>query len=167
MRGSECNTQAVQAWHADCKFSRERKEASMNETVRDLMTEEVATLDTKTPLVQAAHLMRDKDIGDVVITEDEEVCGILTDRDIVIRAIAEGRDPEQVSVGECCSRDLITIQPTAHVDEAVRMMRDNAVRRLIVVENDKPIGILSLGDLAVERDRKSALGEISAAPPNQ
>lgn len=139
----------------------------MTENVRDVMSEDVITLDTNTPIIQAAQLMREKDIGDVVVMDEERACGILTDRDIVVRAIAEGRDPEETTVGEVCSRDLVTVDPDADVHEAVRLMRKHAVRRLIAIEDDKPVGVISLGDLAIDIDRKSALGEISSAPPNQ
>ena len=111
--------------------------------------------------------MRDGNIGDVVVLEDGQVRGILTDRDIVIRALAEGMDPSRTTVGEVCSRELTTLSPTDSIAQAVSIMRDKAIRRLPVVEGGRPVGIVSLGDLAVEREPDSALGGISAAPPNR
>jgi CBS domain-containing protein len=117
-------------------------------------------------VAEAARKMRDADIGDVIVLDDGQLRGIVTDRDIVIRAIADGRDPATVKLGDICSRDLTTLSPTDTVDDAVRLMRDKAIRRLPVVEQGKPVGIVSLGDLAVSQDPHSALGNISAAAPN-
>jgi len=117
--------------------------------------------------MDAAQIMRGNDIGDVIVLEDDRLFGILTDRDIVVRALAEGADPETTPVGEICSRDLATIEPTASVGQAVRLMREKAIRRLPVVDRSGYVlGIVSIGDVAVERDRHSALADISAAPPN-
>jgi len=117
--------------------------------------------------MEAAQLMRGNDIGDVIVLEGDRLCGILTDRDIVVRALAEGADPERATVGDICSRELTTIEPSASVGQAVRLMREKAIRRLPVTdESGHVIGIVSIGDVAVERDRRSALADISAAPPN-
>jgi CBS domain-containing protein len=103
----------------------------------------------------------------VIVVEDEQLFGILTDRDIVVRVLAEGRDPETTPVGDICSRELTTVRPTDSVGDVVRVMREKAIRRLPVVEESgEVIGIVSIGDVAVERDRHSALADISAAPPN-
>jgi len=88
--------------------------------------------------------MRDGNIGDVIVLKDSQVCGILTDRDIVIRAVAEGRDLTATKVADICSQDLTTIAPTDEVEQAVRLMRDKAIRRLPVVEGGKPVGIVSI-----------------------
>jgi len=131
------------------------------------MTPEPEALEATATVMHAAELMREKDIGDVVVMEDDRLYGILTDRDIVVRVLAERSDPSAVTVGEVCSRVLTTIAPTASLGEAVRHIREKAIRRLPVVADDgMVVGIVSLGDLAAARDRKSALGEISAAPPN-
>ena len=124
------------------------------------------TVATSTTLEQAARHMRDAGIGNVIVLEGEKITGILTDRDIVVRAIAEGWDPTQTPVGEVASRDLTTIAPDETVDAAVALMRERSIRRLPVVQSGRPVGIVSLGDLALERDPDSCLGEISAAPPN-
>ena len=136
------------------------------DSIRDVMTPEPVTVAATTTLEQAARHMRDAGIGNVIVLEGELITGILTDRDIVVRAVAEGRDPGQTRVGEVASRELTTITPDETVDAAVALMRERSIRRLPVVESGRPIGIVSLGDLAIERDPESCLGEISAAPPN-
>jgi CBS domain-containing protein len=136
------------------------------DSIRDVMTPEPVTVATTTSLEQAARHMRDAGIGNVIVLEGEQITGILTDRDIVVRAVAEGWDPSQTPVGDVASRELTTISPDETVDAAVALMRERSIRRLPVVESGRPVGIVSLGDLALERDPDSCLGEISAAPPN-
>jgi CBS domain-containing protein len=140
----------------------------MNESVRDVMTLAPCALSTRDTVTTAAQLMRENDIGDVIVLEGRRLFGILTDRDIVVRALAEGADLQATTVDRICSRDLTVIAPSASVGEAVRLMRDKAIRRLPVVdEHGEVVGIVSLGDVAVERDRRTALADISAAPPNE
>jgi CBS domain-containing protein len=139
----------------------------MPQTVREVMTRKPVALQAGTTLEEAARAMRDHDIGDVVVLQDDSVRGIVTDRDIAVRAVAEGRDPSSSVLAEICSRRMVTISPDEPVDRAITLMREHAVRRLPVVENGRPIGIVSLGDLAVERDPESVLGHISAADPNR
>jgi CBS domain-containing protein len=137
-----------------------------DQTVRDVMTPEPASLHASASVLDAARLMRENDIGDVVVLEDERVCGIVTDRDIVVRVLSEGTDPAGVKVGDICSRELTTIAPTASLDDAVRLIREKAIRRLPVVgQGGEVVGIVTIGDLAVTRDPNSALADISAAPP--
>jgi CBS domain-containing protein len=139
----------------------------MAQLVRDVMTPNPVTLPATASLVEAALAMRDFDVGDVLVLDDGHVYGIATDRDLVIRGIATGNYPATVTLAEVCSRDLTTLSPTDRVEDAVSYMREKAIRRLPVVEGGKPVGIVSLGDLAVERDPHSALSDISAAPPNR
>jgi CBS domain-containing protein len=110
--------------------------------------------------------MRESDVGDVIVLEDSRIVGIVTDRDIVVRSLAVGGNPAQTKLGEICSRELTLVSPTDEVASATDLMKDKAIRRLPVVENDRPVGIVTLGDLAIERDRRSVLGQISEAPPN-
>lgn len=139
----------------------------MNETIRDVMTPVPSAIAPSDFVMTAAKIMRANDIGDVVVLEDNRLFGILTDRDIVVRVLAQGGNPNTTMVGAICSRDLTTIAPTASIGEAVRLMRDKAIRRLPVVDDtDRVVGIVSLGDLALERDRRTALADISAAAPN-
>jgi CBS domain-containing protein len=136
------------------------------ELIRDVMTPEPITVTPTMTIEQAARRMRDAGIGNVVVQNGSQITGILTDRDIVVRAVAEGWHPGETPVGEVASLDLTTVSPDDTIDDAVVLMRERSIRRLPVVEHGRPVGIVSLGDLAVERNPESALGEISAAPPN-
>jgi CBS domain-containing protein len=138
----------------------------MAQTVRDVMTENVVTLPRTAPLRDAARRMKENDIGDVIVMNDGTMCGVVTDRDIVVRAIAEGKDPDSVKLEEICSHEVVTVRPDDPVGRAVQLMRERAVRRLPVVEGDKPIGVISIGDLAIELDEYSGLADISAAESN-
>ncbi len=139
----------------------------MAQYLRDIMTQRPVTVQATDTVVAAARSMRDGNIGDVVVVDNEQIQGILTDRDIVVRALAEGRDPARTTVGEICSRELTTVSPDDAIGDAEKVMRDRAIRRLPVVEGGRPVGIVSLGDLAVEKNPESTLGGISAAPPNR
>ena len=139
----------------------------MAECIRDVMTTNPETLPESTTVREAAEAMRANDIGDVVVVDDNgKLSGILTDRDIVVRVVAEGRDPRATRIGDIASRDLTAVSPEDPVDRAVQLMRDKAIRRLPAVDKGKPVGIVSIGDLALDRDPGSALADISAAPPN-
>ena len=139
----------------------------MAQYLREIMTQRPVTVQATDTVAAAARSMRDGNIGDVVVVENDQIQGILTDRDIVVRALAEGRDPGRTTVGEICSRELTTLSPNDAIGDAEKVMRDRAIRRLPVVEGGRPVGIVSLGDLAVERSPESTLGGISAAPPNR
>jgi CBS domain-containing protein len=139
----------------------------MAKYVRDLMTPHPVTLSAASTLVDAAIAMRDFDVGAVIVLDDGQVYGIATDRDIIVRGIANGNYPATTKLGEVCSRELTTVAPSDSVDEVVRLMRDKAIRRLPVVENGQPVGIVSLGDLATEQEPHSPLADISNAPPNR
>jgi CBS domain-containing protein len=137
-------------------------------SVRDVMTANPVSLDEGAPVLDAARAMADKNIGNVIVVKGGRVHGILTDRDIVVRCLARNKDIRSCTCGEVASStNVVTISPDEPIDRAVELMRQRAVRRLVVVDGQKPVGIVSLGDLAMERDRRSALGDISAAPPNQ
>jgi CBS domain-containing protein len=137
----------------------------MGMSISDVMTKDPATLDVMSTAADAALMMRERGIGDVLVTDGEQLRGIITDRDIVVRAVAENRNPVTVTVGEICSTDMTTLSPNDSISDAVKLMSDRALRRLPIVDDGHPVGIVSLGDLAVEQDRESALGQISAAPP--
>jgi signal-transduction protein with cAMP-binding, CBS, and nucleotidyltransferase domain len=138
----------------------------MTQTVREIMIKQLVTVEMDASLTAVARKMRDAGIGDVLVVEDGRLRGVATDRDLVVRAMAEGRDPERTPVRAVCSTELVSIRPEDDVDTAVMVMRRNALRRLPVTEDGRPVGIVSLGDLAMERDRSSALADISAARPN-
>ncbi|MEU6370667.1 CBS domain-containing protein [Streptomyces sp. NPDC046931] len=138
----------------------------MAQHVRDVMTAEPVTVEPQTAVTRVAQIMRDQNIGAVLVTEGDELRGLCSDRDLVVRALAEGVDPGETTVARACSADLVTITPDEDIDQAVHLMREHHVRRIPVVEGGHPVGIISLGDLAIERDPGSALGDISAARPN-
>jgi CBS domain-containing protein len=140
---------------------------AQQQLVRDVMTSPVVAVPESASLMEAAQHMRSSDIGDVLVVDGDRVRGIITDRDIVIRALAEGRDPASTTVGEIASRDTVVIEPDRPAHEAVELMRDRALRRLPVCENDRLVGVVSLGNLATARDPESALADISAAPPDR
>ncbi|MEU3659934.1 CBS domain-containing protein [Streptomyces sp. NPDC032940] len=138
----------------------------MAEYVRDVMTAGVVAVRPDSSLVEAAQLMRIQNIGDVVVADGQDVVGVLTDRDITVRAVADGIDPLSVSVRTVCTPDPLTVSPGDPVSDAVTLMREHAVRRLPVVEDGLPVGMVSLGDLAEARDPASALAGISRAAPD-
>lgn len=135
-------------------------------TVRDVMTPEPLTLDAGDTLVAAAQQMRDADVGDVIVTQGGEVRGIVTDRDVTVRGVAEGLDPSTTTLTQVVTRDLVTVGPDDDVSAAVDLMRTYSVRRLPVVSDGQLVGVVSLGDLAVDGDPDSALADISADEPN-
>jgi CBS domain-containing protein len=141
----------------------------MAQSVREVMTENPTVLPANASVQDAALRMRDQDIGDIIVEKDGALYGMVTDRDVVVRVIAEGKDARTTDLESICSRNLVTLAPEDSVKDASQVMEENAVRRLPVVEggrNSKVIGIVSLGDIAVEKKPKSALGKISAAAPN-
>jgi CBS domain-containing protein len=136
--------------------------------VQEAMTKNPATLSRSATVAEAAQCMAERDIGTVLVEDVSGLVGLVTDRDIVLRAVARGRDPEGTPLTEICSEPLMTVGPDDDVDRVVEIMREKAVRRVPVVNAKKQaIGILSLGDLARDRDPRSALGQISSAPPNR
>ena len=135
--------------------------------VKDVMTRQVFTVTQDASIRDIARLMRDEKIGDVLVTDAAgKLVGIVTDRDVVVRAVAEGNDLDQLRARDICSDHVVSLPPTAIIEEAVKLMADNAIRRLPVVENDVLVGIVTIGDLAAQRDPNSTLGEISRAVPN-
>jgi CBS domain-containing protein len=129
------------------------------------MTSDPVVLEATATAADAARQMRERECGDVLVRRnDGSLCGIVTDRDLVLRCIADGRDPESQPLGDLCSSELATLEAEASVDDAVHLMQERAIRRLPIVDAGTPVGIVSLGDLAVARDPHSALGRISAAP---
>ena len=139
----------------------------MAKHIQDVMTKHVHCVGEGTTLREVACVMRDQQIGDVLVTgANDRLVGIITDRDLVLRAVAEGKDVDRTRAADICSDQIVTITPAATIDEAVELMRTKAVRRIPVVDHDKPVGIVSIGDLALDRDPRSALADISAAPAN-
>ena len=139
----------------------------MVERLREVMTAAPRCLSPTDTVGEAARMMRDENIGDVLVCVDDRLTGIVTDRDLVVRALAEqAGDPRQTRLGDIASKELVMLSPDDSVEEAVALMRGHAIRRIPVCENGRPVGVVALGDLAVERDWDSALADISAAPAN-
>jgi len=142
----------------------------MAKSVRDVMTPSVRTVSPSQSLVEAAELMKGEDVGSVPVVEEGRLTGIVTDRDIVTRAVAERRDPQTVKVSEVASRELVTVEPEQDLDEALALMADHQVRRLPVVEAGQLVGMLAQADVALEAKEKKvgeALEEISKPTSTQ
>jgi CBS domain-containing protein len=136
-------------------------------SVRDVMTGGPETVTQQTPLAEAAGTMERADIGDVLVVDASgKLTGILTDRDIAIRAVAAGKDPKTTTVGDVMTPSVATISPSASVQEAVDLMHRHNIRRLPVVEGEKAIGVVSLGDLSTTPQARGLLADISTSPPN-
>jgi CBS domain-containing protein len=122
--------------------------------IRDIMTTEIETAEPDDTLDEIAQMMRDQDTGAIPVVEDDELIGIVTDRDIVVRCIAAGNDPSEIAVDEIISGDLQTVEPDDDIETARRVMSEKQIRRLPVVENGRLVGMVSLGDLAVKTDEE-------------
>ena len=133
-------------------------------TVREMMTGNPEQVDTDTTVHEAARIMSELNVGAVPVVTGGQLQGIVTDRDITVRVIAENRNPAEVRVGEIATPSPVTVTPDMDMDEAARLMAEHQVRRLPVVEGDRLVGMLSLGDVAVEgssAEAGRALKEIS------
>jgi CBS domain-containing protein len=141
----------------------------MTRRVRDVMSPGAVAVEPMTTLDHAARVMREQNVGDVLVAYDCDLFGVLTDRDIVVRAVADGDDPHTTTAGAVCTRPpVVTLTPDDTTDRAADLMRKYAVRRLPVVEHGGcPVGMVSLGDLATTEDPHSALADISKADPNR
>ncbi|SCE95400.1 CBS domain-containing protein [Micromonospora haikouensis] len=135
-------------------------------TVGEFMTTRLVTMDGHETLTAAAREMRDSAIGDVVVTAGDDVVGIVTDRDIAVRGVAEEMDPNTTRLNQITSRDVITVSQYDDAVAAADLMRTYAVRRLPVIDDGRLVGLVSVGDLAVEREPQSVLADISADDPN-
>jgi CBS domain-containing protein len=121
----------------------------MAKTVREAMTSKLCSIDTDQTVAYAAKMMRDEDVGIAPIVEGDRLVGVLTDRDIAVRVVAEGGDSEQTKVTDVMSRDLVTLDPDQDLDEALRLMARHQVRRLPVVEEDgRLVGVVAQADVA-------------------
>lgn len=125
----------------------------MGQSIKDVMSSDPCTIDADKPVAYAAKMMRDEDVGLAPIVEGDKLIGMLTDRDIAIRVVAEGRDPDQVTVREVASKQVVTIDPQQDLDEALRIMAKHQVRRLPVVEEDgRLVGVVAQADVARKGD---------------
>jgi CBS domain-containing protein len=133
----------------------------MANSVRDAMTEDPRSIGKSVSVVEAARLMREQDIGSLPITDDEKLVGMITDRDITTRVVAEAADLK-MSVEDVYSRDLISVEPDKNLDEALQLMARHQVRRLPVVENGRLVGIVAQADIAL-RENETKTGELVEA----
>jgi CBS domain-containing protein len=132
----------------------------MGKGIREVMTSKMCSIDAEKPVAYAAKMMRDEDVGLAPIVEGDRLVGTLTDRDIAIRVVAEGRDPESTSVREVASTDLVTVDPQQDLDEALRLMAEHQVRRIPVVEEDgRLVGVVAQADIARQADDRQT-GEV-------
>lgn len=138
----------------------------MAQSIKEVMTQKPTVVTTETSVAEAAKAFKEGHFGALIVTDGEQVAGLLTDRDITVRVVAEGKDPSDTTVGEVMTKDVKTLSPDDSVEDAIELIRREDVRRIPVVEGAKPVGIVSIGDLAVERDEDSALADISSASPN-
>jgi len=133
----------------------------MAKSVRDAMTADPRSIGASASVVEAARLMREQHIGSLPVTEDDRPVGMITDRDITTRVVAESAVPETTSVGDVYSRDLISVEPNSDLDEALRLMARHQVRRLPVVENDRLVGMVAQADIALKESERT--GELVGA----
>ncbi len=137
----------------------------MDKKVRDIMTPDPVGVYYDQTISDTARVMRDAGVGAVLVVNGESLSGVVTDRDLVIRGIAGGAGPES-PVGPLCSAKLVGVDAAADAAEAERLMRENAVRRLPVIDNGQIVGIVSMGDLAVSAGGDSPLAAVSKAQAN-
>ncbi|MEV0661241.1 CBS domain-containing protein [Actinomadura luteofluorescens] len=131
--------------------------------VRDIMTGSPTSVSPELDIVTVARAMRDEEIGAVLVAEGDDLKGVVTDRDLVVRGLAAGGDPAQVKIGGIASKVTATVRPDDSTDKAAQIMRERSVRRLPVLEDGRPVGIVSIRDLASEKDVVSALADTGAA----
>jgi len=138
----------------------------MAQTVRDVMTKDPVSMSSDASVMDAAKAMSDMRIGAVVVMEKDKPCGIVTDRDITVRAVATGSDPAKTKLADICSHDIAAVRPDQTVDDAVQMMKSHDVKRVLVMDDSKIEGIVSLGDLSRLGKDKDVQEDISRAEPN-
>jgi CBS domain-containing protein len=131
----------------------------MAKNIKEVMTTGVKACEPTATVLEAAKLMAQEDVGPTPIVEDGRLVGIVTDRDIVVKAVAQGKDVNSTKIGDIASRDLVTISPDMDMNDALELMAENQVRRLPVVEGDRLVGIVAQADIArMGRDKKT--GEV-------
>jgi CBS domain-containing protein len=133
--------------------------------VSDIMTPAPVGVYYSQTIGEAARIMRDTQVGAVLVVNDGALSGMVTDRDLVIRGLAEGEGPDS-EVGPLCSGELIGVAADADTGQAEQLMREHAVRRLPVINDGQVVGIVSIGDLAISADAESPLAAVSRAQPN-
>lgn len=134
--------------------------------VKDIMTDELAVISPDATVIEAAQLMQKHDVGAVPVCEGTNIVGLVTDRDIVVRNIAHGKDPNHTPVRDVMTTEVKSISPETNISQAAEIMATQQIRRLPVIEDDRLVGMLSLGDLATKAkfdvEVSTTLGEISS-----
>ena len=139
----------------------------MTRKVREIMSAAPVCMAAGDSVSAAAKAMKERGIGTVLVLSAGRFSGLVTDRDITIRVLAENRDPRTTRLDDICSGELAVLRPDDDVETATRIVRDRAVRRLAVIANGTPVGVVSIGDLALDQDERSARSQISASGPNR
>ena len=139
----------------------------MAKSVRDAMTEDPRSIGASASVVEAAQLMRQQHIGSLPVTADERLVGMITDRDITTRVVAESAVPETTSVGDVYSRDLISVESNKDLEEALRLMARHQVRRLPVVENGRLVGMVAQADIALRENEKTGVLVEAISEPSE
>jgi CBS domain-containing protein len=134
--------------------------------VRDIMSAAPVCMPPGESVSAAARAMKQHGIGTVLVMTDGKLSGLVTGRDITVRVLAENRDPRTTRIGDICSSELVVLDPDDDLAQAARLVRDHAVRRIPVLRDGIPVGVVSTGDLALEKDATSVLSGVSCAPPN-
>jgi CBS domain-containing protein len=138
----------------------------MMRKVCDIMSAAPVCMASGESVSAAARAMKQDGIGTVLVLTDGRLSGLVTDRDITVQVLAEGRDPRTTRIGDICGSELMVLDPDDDLAQAARIIRDRAVRRIPVLRNGTPVGVLSVGDLALEKDATLVLSGVSSAPPN-
>ena len=131
----------------------------MPRKMRDIMSAAPVRLAATETAVAAARAMKEHGVGAVLVSTDGQLTGLVTDRDITVRVLADGRDPQSTSIGDICTTSLFVLGPDDDLDRAAQLIRDHAVRRIPIVSDGEPVGIVSVGDLALERDEPAPLSD--------
>jgi CBS domain-containing protein len=138
----------------------------MAKTVADVMTKNPVAMSSDSSVVEAARAMSDFRIGSVVVMEKDKPCGIVTDRDIAVKAVARGGDPSKTTLADICSRDLAAVRSDQSVDDAVNVMKSHDIKRVVVMTDSKLEGIVSLGDLTSRGMGEDVQDDLSKSEPN-
>jgi CBS domain-containing protein len=134
--------------------------------MRDIMSAAPVCMAPGESVSAAAEAMKQHDIGAVLVLTEGRLSGLVTGRDITVRVLAESRDPRTTRIGDICSGEVVVLGPDDDAAEATRLVRERAARRIPVLQDGIPVGVVSIGDLALEKDATSALSRVSSAPPN-
>ena len=139
----------------------------MAKSVRDAMTEDPRSIGASASVVEAARLMREEHIGSLPITDGDTLVGMITDRDITTRVVAEAADPATTSVGDVYSQDLVSVEPDKDLEEALGLMARHQVRRLPVLEDGRLVGIVAQADIALKENEKTGVLVEAISEPSE